>query len=145
MLCAVVRVFCIVMFAVVLRCVLFCVLGSVVLCCCAVVCSVPCCAVAGVLMLRDPSACSIPRATLSRGLGSAPYNVFTDAGLEVTLSSIAGGKPPVDANSLAEMFVTEGQPGPGMLEASVALGGMGQSGTQGTHHLSLLHLKMGTL
>eukprot|EP00668_Euglena_longa_P040834 GGOE01053750.1.p1 GENE.GGOE01053750.1~~GGOE01053750.1.p1 ORF type:complete len:253 (-),score=93.74 GGOE01053750.1:4-702(-) len=38
---------------------------------------------------------------------AAPYNVFRAAGLQVTLASITGGKPPVDANSLADMFVTE--------------------------------------
>lgn len=38
---------------------------------------------------------------------AAPYYVFRAAGLDVTLTSIAGGKPPVDANSLADAFLTD--------------------------------------
>ena len=38
---------------------------------------------------------------------AAPYNAFVDAGMEVEIASIKGGKPPVDAGSLAESFLTE--------------------------------------
>jgi len=38
---------------------------------------------------------------------AAPYNAFKDAGLDVVLASIAGGKPPVDETSLQAMFMTE--------------------------------------
>ena len=33
-----------------------------------------------------------------------PYTVFTKAGLDVTIASIAGGAVPIDAGSLAEPF-----------------------------------------